>query len=369
MLKNELDILANAFIRRHWDRGVPRKCHKSDFSKVVSESCSHARQAWAAAAFSDISNAALLRYFNYHFCFLNGMIAENLQHGADALNELNQLMDHLLRHYGAYIDHNQSVAGNYIDHKLDASRLKYCQFVSQLGKFNVDRDLADCLADCLAPVFMQTSKASIQLGALFYREKLIAELENKVLSPVLMTTESLVSTLILLNFNHVHFWAYLRKRVLKGLSLIPLEEYGRYFGERISEIHYSEIKGNQRFDTNWPNIGDMYKDWLNDYNALFSISILPQSPKVSIIKVPLILSVKQLACVIRTLYESGFYGNISLTAIFDHAATVFTTKRQDNISAESIANAYYNISQSSALKVSRMLGNAIDFLKPYCFPR
>jgi len=251
---------------------------------------------------------------------------------------------------------------------MESIGLKYEQFINQLHLLDIDDLLEKYLMESLSPIYTVLPAEALKLSDLLYREELITALAGKRTHPELMSTESLISTLISFNFNHIHFLSYLRKQAINGIQHVPPADYASYFGNLISGVPAIDVTNNRCYDASWPHISTMYKDWLGDYGTLLTLTMPRQGDGSTVTKVPLTISVRQLACVIRTFYEAGFYGNISLTAIFDHAAAGFTTKRQEHISAESISNAYYNIAQSSALKVTRMLGHAIDFLKPYCFP-
>ncbi|MEO3404928.1 hypothetical protein AAFN85_13565 [Mucilaginibacter sp. CAU 1740] len=368
MLKNELEILTTVFASKN---GVSVAAHKAklpDFSKVVLDGCDRAMQAWAVAAFSDHPNESLIRYFDYHFKFLNGLIAEHADDPLrDPLNELCKLMDHLLLFYGSFISCGLLITTRYLGYRCRLWGAKYKEFEDRFSILNNDKDLLDCLSVCLSPFYCSSPGEPLKLSALFYREALLNELAGRRYHADLMTTECLISVLISYNFNHIRFLAYLRKRTIRGLSGVANSSFSVYFCEQGNEIPAIDTAGGRCYDPDWPHIATMYKDWLNDYAALLEITS-GKNAEMVVQKVPLAISVKQLACLIRVFYESGMYGNTTLTAIFDHAATVFTTKRQEHISAESISNAYYELPQSSALKINRMLGKAMDFLKPYCFP-
>lgn len=369
MLKNELEILANYVFGQNTGRIVADKRSRSDFSKLVEQSCGRAREAWAAAAFSDVTDEALHRYFNFHFNFLSGLIAEKAQiNGVDGLDELFKLMDHLLSFFKKFIDPRQLVANQYVNYKICSLQPKYQQFVNQLSLLNSDKEFNLCLRESFSPIYEPPIAEHIELGALFYREGLIVELAGKRNKPELMTNESIISTLIAFNFNHVRFLGYLRRKAVDGLSQIKKSEYLEYLAVLGSEFPVTDLIDNGCFDSKCPHISVIYRDWLKDYRVLLTLSLQPEKESNLIDKVPLNISVKQLACMIRALYQSDFYGNVRLTAIFDHAAAVFTTKRQEHISAESISNAYYALEQSAVLKASRLFSNAVDFLKPYCFP-
>jgi len=369
MLKNELEILTAAFSAKN---GVGARVHKgklSDFSEVVSEGCDRAMRAWAIAAFSDHPNDSIGRYFDYHFNFLNGLIAEYAEETLqDPLKELLKLMDHLLLYYGKFLDRQQLVTTKYLVYRCHLQSVKYKLFIDQVLKLNGDEDLIACFSESLSSIYLNPPVEPSKLNAFFYREELLIELAGRRHNNELMTTNCLISVLISFNFNHTRFFAYLRKRSIKGISTLSHNSYSSYLRELSAEIPKVDITNDKGYDSNWPHIAAMYQDWLSDYEALLAIALRNDNQGNAVNKIPLSISVKQLACLIRALYESGFYGNISLKAIFDHAANVFTTKRQEQISSESISNAYYALPQSSVLKVTHLLSKAVDFLKPYCFP-
>jgi len=369
MLKNELEILANYLNSERGGKGIVRKKIKPDFNKIVSESCTRARESWSSAVFSNDSDEVIYRYFDFHFKFLCGLISEKSgSEDSIAMLELCDLMDHLLLYYRGYIHSQQPIPVEYVTHRLRSCQINYQQFMKQLKKLNADVDLQRCLEESLSKIYCYIPAEPIDLSSLFYREALLNELAGKRNCAELMSAESLISTLMSINFNHFLFLAYLRKRVIMSLEAIPVTDYDKYIAELIAATPVMPDKGALSFDTNWPHVANMYKDCLNDFQVMFALTRVTRNQEVVHAKIPLNLSVKHLACMIRVLYEGGCYGNISLTAIFDHAAAVFTTKRQQFISADSLSNAYYEISQASAIKMSRVFASAIEFLKPYCFP-
>jgi hypothetical protein len=370
MLKNELDMLAAVFDDQPKVFGLADNFNTSGLGELVNQRCNQAREHWSAAAFSDHSYDVLQRYFNFHFSFLNNLIAEKgLSDDADGYRPLFRLMDYLLIHYKHFLDQKQHVSPEYTAYRLRSSQKKYKLFLDQLEIVNSDQELRICLVESLSPIYTCSPIERIELGAMFYREELITELASGRNSTELMTAENLISVLICFNFNHMRFLTYLRKKAMKGIAGIQKNKFPTYFLNLITEIPKVDIKDNRCFDSNWPHISVMYKDWLNDYQILVNLTLQQQSHhQETVNKIPLNISVKHLGCMIRALYESGCYGNISLTAIFEHAAMVYTTKRQEHISAESISNAYYGISLSASLKVSRVFGDATRFLRPYCSP-
>jgi hypothetical protein len=365
MLKNELELLTDDRIFQN------RKVRLSlvpdrNFSELVNQSCSNARQAWAAAAFSDHNNDTIERYFNFHFRFLSGLISEKTEgRQTIAVSELCRLMDHLLSFYGKFIDQQQALPVDYFRYRLNLLQPQYFGFLDQLGKSPADEQLKACLRACLSPVYLDAEHLNPNLGELLYRESLLIALISAGDNPQSLANSSLITLLMTFNFNHFLFLDYLREKDMAMLGELPPAQRDEKLVALILAIPSNDGKEGPCFDRKWPHIGIMYKAWLNDYRALCCLTT--PAPK-SGFKIPLNISVKYLACMIRALYEGGFYGNVSLTTIFDHAAAVFSTKRQHQISPDSLSNAYYNIDQLSAARMIAIFNSASAFLRPYCFP-
>ncbi|SDH15623.1 hypothetical protein [Mucilaginibacter gossypii] len=369
MLKNELEILTT-IQNRQVIAGQIAADLSSGFSEHLKASCDRVRDAWTAAAFSAESDTSIRRYFDFHFKFLSGLIMEN---DCDVLGELSdelyKLMDYLLHFYRVYIDQLQSAPRQYCAYRLRLNEPGNRDMLERLQKMSISLAFKTCLAKCLSPLYLELPADDLTIGALFYRERLVSELDCICRVPALLTDENLIALLIALNFNHLHFMDFLRERVMAALYGLPLAEREKRLLELSLAIPAHDSSNTLSFDSNWPSIGAMYKEWLNGYRALCNLggrTTVP--PGLPFAKLPLNISVKHLACMIRALYSSGFYGSVSLSAIFDHSAAVFVTKKQDQISADSLSNAYYSVDQSSAAKTIGIFDSASRVLRSCYFP-
>ncbi|NVM66627.1 hypothetical protein FHW88_004945 [Mucilaginibacter sp. SG538B] len=363
MLKNELGFLADKpelGKKEQKDSAVTGR----DFSKLVSECCGTVREAWAAAAFSVKNDTSIRRYFDFHFKFLSGLIS---QHGADAdsLKHLNLLMDDLLLFYGDFIQHQQLVALEYYNYRLQKVRPDYELFMALLESSEINDHLRRCLCHCLPPLYTEIAEGTGTLGDLFYREKLIGELNHRELNFFGMTEQGLVNRLMAVNFNHFLFFQYLQEQATRDMQKIEAVFRGKYLLDQSINIPLAKTGNPLCFDKRWTGICDLYKTWLYEQGTFLSLGSVPGE---ACPKIPLNISVAYLACLIRAFYDQGIYGAVSLTAIFEHAAKVFTTKRQEHISADSLSNAYYNISQQTAARMIGIFNNASAALKLRYFP-
>jgi hypothetical protein len=277
-------------------------------------------------------------------------------------------MDHLLLFYGNFIDTQQPVSAGYFTYRLRLLRPVYERFNGQLISTKINSALVKCLTICLSPLYLDLPSEGQLLGALFYREDLINALAVSDNGLAQMTEEGLVSVLMAFNFNHFRFFCYLREQALSLINVMPVEKRGRYLLELSATM--SSDNGNSRrcFDAKWAPICNMYKGWLFEMGTLLSIESAAEQVAEPFVKMPLNISVNYLGCMIHALHKAGFYGAVTLSAIFDHAAAAFSTKKQEHISRDSLSNAYYNISQPTAARMIRIFNNSAAFLKSHYFP-
>lgn len=365
-LKNELEILTadDGWLHK---AGPDAVYDRLDFSENFAASCGHVRDAWMAAAFSVKNDMTVRRYFDFHFKLLCGLIS---QCGPDGypLGQLNSLMDHLLLYYGHFLDQRQPVAPAYFSYKIQQLRPAYESWKRLPGWSSVSTSLRDCLEVCLSPLYTGVADGQGTLGDLFYRERLICGLGATAADTAALTDEQLISSLMALNFNHFLFFKYMQERVNAALGVITPALRGKYLLDQSVRIPLSTTADGLVFDRRWPGIAELYKNWLYEQGRLLSLGAFPGEPGTDCPRIPLNMSVAYLACMIRGLHESGVYGNVSLSAIFEHAANVFTTKRQQNISADSLSNAYYNISQPTAARMIGIFESASGSLRLRYFP-
>jgi hypothetical protein len=102
--------------------------------------------------------------------------------------------------------------------------------------------------------------------------------------------------------------------------------------------------------------------------ANHALKTWPVSGDHPVKKIALNLSVAQIACIIRLLCLCRVIGDPSLTDIFKFVSTHFSSKKQGQISEESLSNQYYAVSQSTARKVLEIIQQLLDKLKDGFFP-
>jgi hypothetical protein len=366
MLTNVLEILAVELLSSQSTNNSAESKSGSKVSINFLESCSKVQEYWTAAAFSKENDYTLQRYFSFQWRYLSSLYALFEDQPREYRQELHRLMDHLICFHHRLIDQSEPIPSAYIIYRQSTLSSFFQEFRLNVSKSELSDSLKECIVQSIYPIY--ADPVATTLGSLLYRETLFQALTGMSVERNVLTEESMISLLIGHNFNHFLFFRYLCETTKKGLQEEGFRESAWQISLMIMAVPTESKDSSHCFDMNWPNIAIMYRSWLIDYRSFIekssNTSLLVNKPS----KIPLNISVKQLACMIRALYASGYYGDISLTAIFNHSAATFTTKRQLQISPDSLSNAYYDISDSSVIKINRLFAKATEYLKAYCYP-
>jgi hypothetical protein len=289
--------------------------------------------AWAQATFSDTPDHSLKRYFNFHL--------QGISKISDTLftdqSLLLRLIDCLLDHFGRYIELDCPAPMAYrrrLAARLAATNLPGLPFVTAYI-----REVTD-----IAYTF--------SFRALRYLETLVTALSSG---------HNPGTVLLELNFNHLGYLAQLQEDIC--LRLQPLANADKrhlLWTEKARIAAVPEYTG-PGYHPDWPALKTMLLTWLGEQLAL-----LP--PSMGLKKLPLNLSVAQLACLVRLCYEEDFFKETNLTALFDFIAATYTTKKQDTISPGSLSKNYYSTDQvTAALMRDKLLKMAARLTRQF-FP-
>jgi hypothetical protein len=289
--------------------------------------CAGIIQNWQEVLFSDLPDHSLRRYFT---CQLEGI--SKIRGTLPAVREtLSGLTDHLLSGYLEYIDRDRPAPGSYRE-KILKELADALLIVSQ--KMAWCEPVLNYIAEIEAP----GNGLYVSFRSLDYFRLLV----NELAAPGANNPRDL---LVSLNFNHLGYLLFLQQPAAEKLSMMGsdgerklwlLAEHARVkaLPERMETVYHPD----------WPSLKTMFTHWLAEQAAN-----IPGSPGV--IKLPLNLSVAQLACWIRLNYEEDGYREPNLTAVFNFYASVYATKKQADISPGSLSNAYYGIDQVTAAVV------------------
>ena len=201
MLKNELQELEKLIPLAGF--GALRH-----FGVELNDSFEGIRSAWRNAAFSDLSEQGLLRYFYYHL--------EGIRQLSDTLFNINSksfdewqdgllsLVDHMLIYYKGYF--NQEAPAPIAYHRKLIFLLSGSLGFIREGLLNpaIDQTLKICLTDWMEEIATSGYRARYSFRSLFYFEHLIRKLE-KLDMTLADAGQVLITVLAQSNFNHLTF--------------------------------------------------------------------------------------------------------------------------------------------------------------------
>jgi len=295
------------------------------------------QQQWRSMMFSDSSLATLQRYFQYQLAVISKTLAEC---GKTALLEL---IDHLWAYYGDYLTGAVIVPPAYQARWLGNNRSQIETLIGYISRSGWDLCLRRCLCDHLRGGAGSDTLPHVTYTALRYLDLLVRRLS--VAFDQGLTEIGLHLLLGEMNFNNLSYFAYLQRAYRsKTANWTDPEKLDYYTGE-LKQWREQPEQSRWIYHPDWPSLRTMLIHFLAE-----EIHFLQSSPLNvdATTKIPLNLSAAQLACLLRMLVEEDCFGEINLQELFKHFARYFRTKRQNNLSHQSLSKEYYSISQVSA---------------------
>ncbi|OCX54308.1 hypothetical protein BEL04_08600 [Mucilaginibacter sp. PPCGB 2223] len=324
--------------------------------------------AWRQATFSAATNECLKRYYSFHL--------EGISIHSDTLSTftgehkalesgLLHLSETLVNRYGAYLEDDLRLPSLYT-HAWRQLRLKE---ISALRPAILNASLPAGLKDCIGSYFdayLQPGQACLYtLGAIRYFDKLTGELEKLDFSSP--DIEQQVDVLFLhLDFNHLHHLALLQARISKNAEQMGQQEKLRYLLAERCRFGGLPVQTRYRYQADWPSLRSMLHNWLSEE----IVRVREQSPACTtpIQKLGLNLSVAQLACLLKLLYDEGIFCTENFSDILRFFSAYFRSKRQENISYGSLSKESYSTGQVTAAVLRDKFAQMIKKIDRHFFP-
>jgi hypothetical protein len=333
--------------------------------------CERVREGWAGAVFSDATDEALGRYFNYHFDLLSDLLSNSQLTGTE-VSQLLDLMGHLLLFFKQYLEWEKPLPAIYLLFKFSEIKEQQSSIENLLNGSPVDDALSKCLMKYFSCILDAISAGCLSVGEFFFANRLVNELVVKLkMSGKDAINQNVSELLIHLNFNHLDFFVYLKNRTDAELAALSEPERIQVLQQKAAEIQLNGDSPRNIYDKNLPPILVMLKGWMAEEAVLMKAAL--EKSKVSMLdawpgKIGLRLSVPQLACLIHVFYEVGIYATSNLTQIFKSTAFNYSTIKQENISPDSLSKELYGITQNTAKKVMELLLQMAELIKISYFP-
>jgi hypothetical protein len=335
----------------------------------LEEECKRISAAWLKAAFYTLPDDALKRYFNHQLLRLSALSDSlfEIPHAEKENRVIVELICGLKLNHHACFSAGLTAPKAY--HQAVVIRLapRIAAIKQQLKLSRVNHAFQSCISAYLKEM-SEEGVASYTFSALDYFEDWV--LKVFVLCQQGLDVETRLRTALLtMNFNHLGFIAYWQAKVKDG-----------QLGGRAWITHLQEEKARLSlvpddlalcYHSQWPSAKCLINGWLSEELAAaeqeIRLSSFVQTQPV-LQKLPLNLSVAQLACLIKMLYEENQIGTTNLTVIFKFFSSHFQTRRQPEISLRSLSKEFYSVSQVTAAGVQGLFQKIVTRINRNFFP-
>jgi len=183
------------------------------------------------------------------------------------------------------------------------------------------------------------------------------------------TIQNIKERLIYLNFNSWRFLDYLADKIrCKNRKEENLTDKILIYYNQLKCINQTFIKPKVALYPDGNSLKEMLVDWITE-----EIYVLEKEHQYNCsnetdkkqfvsggIKLPVNLSVPQLAYITRVFVKIGLIGNIKLTDLLDFLSINMLTKKAENLSAKNLNNHYYAPDDKSTAVVKTYMIEAIN---------
>jgi hypothetical protein len=218
---------------------------------------------------------------------------------------------------------------------------------------------------------LKDDQAGISFGLMAYLDDFIRELvtvraSNKEHSLMIR----LMDVLIAFNFNALPVLHYLLSVVIEDLEKFePVKDKIERLHYWLKQVNQVPVSPNLSFYDDREPVKHFLNNWLCEETRYYEKSLLIFSSNYPVgvpgiidpgFKIETDLSVTQIACFVRLFMDCGVFKNTNVREILTFLAEHIRSKRQENISAESLRLKYYNIEESTRGEVRKVLSQMLD---------
>jgi len=331
--------------------------YTDSFCEQFNDHANRIKTNWQKAAFSEISDSGLKRYFSYH---LEGIskISDTLSKmdtNADSLAQscnsvILELIDHLIEFYPGYLSSKITVAVAYQLRCFAQQKAAVDLIVTSLQSAGIDLQLKECLVNYLKMIDGPVFDRRLDYSALNYFTQLVERLWG-LCSKTSFTEQVLNDLLLELNFNHLGYYGYRQQCYYVATGSMFYPQKVAFFRNELMHLTEQPEQCLYIYHPDWPPLKTMLIQFVKGQLEILNHDddCWPDEKKYEQHeKIPLNLSVAQLACLIRAMFEEECFGAYNLQDLFKFFAGNFRTKRQGKISGHSLSKEYYSINQVTA---------------------
>jgi len=362
--------------------------------QMIEKECGRISEALTKAIFTTAKENLVERYIQYHQTglieladqlqtYLPG-VAANVNEPDSEITEMIRsfisqafnLLNYIERFFSKYFNLDAKIPDAYRLIAFTEMSEPIELVITRLEEHIQPKELKECITLYLRSFSYPRFPANLNFRNLIYLKEFVRELLDVFSSADVKDWEQkIMMTLIYLNFNNLDFFNYYQTAIKTETDLTDSrEDYLKTLTRSLTVIKNLQTKPSFTYHPSWPTIKQMLESWLNDEIA---IAVMPGAitgqhgvvaAQIFTEKQILNLSVAQIACLVKLLYEEGFFGTTSISDILKFIVAHFRSKRQQQISYGSLSKEYYSIDQVTAAVLKDYLTRMIAKINKTYFP-
>lgn len=352
--------------------------------QAIQIACEQVKVGWLNAFFSEVPDHSLQRYFNFHLEGISNLsdtlfrIMQHNDHFSSDQELLMKIDDQLL----SLIIHLKKYHERFFNDEVNSPILWRKKILHEnehivvmlMGKLQK----ADLPVEQTAPIIsylkemMDAERGGFYtFHSLTYYEGFIGAL-TAVMEDAGRNEDVLNRRLIELNFNSMAYADYRYNQMENQLrSLETQQEKVLLLLAERNKLQSVSLPANDSCHPRFPSITAMLDKWLCEQVIYVEeqkrlepeMGLSPARPKLL-----LNLSVAQIACLLRVLYEAEGFGSTPLNDVFKFVTRHISSKKQGVISIGGLRKEYYSTTQVTAGKMIVLFQRLTAILKRIFFP-
>lgn len=342
----------------------------------IDNACADLKQRMISEVFGPAKDYVIRRYVQFHqagLVTLSDVVFQHLRSINEplvpgktdllihTLGTLQQLLDYISRQFYTYFDNIHGITQFQSDQTSNRFRTEIEQIAPLLEKAAIDQTLADAflrsMEECLDNLRVKTISHDQQR----YFDHLLQLIKFHLESDE-TDTISFAKLLYRQNYNSTYFEVWYRENFLHLNHRKSITEAQLIAIEPVIEAH-GIFPHRQSLDV-------LLREWIASVSG-HPLSILKKQKNHESIseRLPLILSVPQLALFVRLCYLEGCFQISNISNIMRFFTDHFETKKQSHISVKSFSRAFYTSEQATAAMVRDFLQRMVGVIDKTYFPK
>lgn len=370
MLHDELEPLrdlVNEVILVDSDSHACTTVNPSATVRAIKATCTRITDAWLAAVFSEAPDHSLERYFYFHLEGISNLadtLFKTLNNDfpsypeTEPLQQFNEeflsLISHLRKNHRRFFNEEANSPLCWRNRTLNRVIKQTSALISSLQRSSLPPDQSVSIISYLQEMLNADNREFCSFHALAYFEQLVSVLSG-LYTDGQLNEMALNKHLLALDFNHFAYLAYRQEVLENELAAIDrLPEKAQLLLNEKRKLTNLLPDGQIRCHSRYPSLVTMLAAWMDERMALVAEQSKPEDRAVnksSTNRIYLNISVAQMGCLLRVLYEENYFGDRSLSDIFKFVAENFSSKKQEVISVGGLTKEYYSTTQVTAGKM------------------